>query len=225
MSKPNPFAYPAAITLDTLPNLFAHHASRFGGWRMEAEGEGGEGGPGDGAPAGDAKTFTQEQVNAMLAEQKRKSGEKFADYADLKAKAAKLDEIEAASASELEKAVKAATAEATGAERARVSGILAAAEARAQASERFQNPATAVKLLDLSSVAVTDEGEVDGAAVKGLLDSLAESDPYLLKATKPAVPTPGQAGIGVTGGAPTPTTPQGRLRASIEQDIAAGRRT
>lgn len=174
--------------------------------------------------ASEGKTFTQEQVNAMLADQKRKAGEKFADYGDLKTKAARLDEIEAANATELEKAVKAARDEATTAERTRTASILAAAEARAQASERFQNPATAVRLLDLSGVPVTEEGEVDANAVKGLLDALAESDPYLLKATKPTVPTPGQAGIGVTGGAPVPTTPQGRLRASIEQDIAANRR-
>lgn len=55
-------------------------------------------------PEPTGKTFTQEQVNALLAEQKRKVGEKFADYDDLKSKAAKLAEIEQASKSELEKA-------------------------------------------------------------------------------------------------------------------------
>lgn len=49
------------------------------------------------------KTFTQEQVNAMLADQKRKVSEKFQDYDDIKAKASKLDEIEQASKTELEK--------------------------------------------------------------------------------------------------------------------------
>lgn len=58
----------------------------------------------DQKPAGgEPKTFTQEQVNALLAEQKRKVGEKFADYEDIKAKASKLDEIEQASKSELER--------------------------------------------------------------------------------------------------------------------------
>lgn len=57
-----------------------------------------------------AKTFTQDQVNALLADQKRKIGERFADYDDVKAKAAKLNEIEQASKSELEREREARTA-------------------------------------------------------------------------------------------------------------------
>ena len=50
------------------------------------------------------KTFTQDQVNAIVAERlKRDRGER-ADYEELKQKAAKLDEIEAANKSELQKA-------------------------------------------------------------------------------------------------------------------------
>lgn len=49
------------------------------------------------------KAFTQEQVNALLADQKRKLGEKFADYDDVKAKASKLDQLEQDSKSELQK--------------------------------------------------------------------------------------------------------------------------
>lgn len=50
------------------------------------------------------KTFTQEQVNAIVAERlKRDRGER-ADYEELKKKAARLDEIEEASKSELQKA-------------------------------------------------------------------------------------------------------------------------
>lgn len=56
------------------------------------------------------KTFTQEQVNALLADQKRKVSEKFADYDDVKARAAKLDELEQASKSELQKALDEAAA-------------------------------------------------------------------------------------------------------------------
>jgi hypothetical protein len=47
-----PTRKPAQITLDTLPQLFAYHRERFGGFTM-VEGEGGEGGgSGDGAGAG-----------------------------------------------------------------------------------------------------------------------------------------------------------------------------
>lgn len=58
----------------------------------------------------EGKTFTQEQVNALLAEQKRKSAEKFADYDDLKQKASKLAEVENASKSELQRALDEAAA-------------------------------------------------------------------------------------------------------------------
>lgn len=62
------------------------------------------------APAESAQaesaTFTQDQVNALIAKEKGKIQSKFADYGDLKAAAAKLEEIEAANATELEKAQK-----------------------------------------------------------------------------------------------------------------------
>lgn len=60
------------------------------------------------ANAESGTTFTQDQVNALIAKEKGKFQQKYGDYGDLKAKAAKLDEIEAANASELEKAQKSA---------------------------------------------------------------------------------------------------------------------
>lgn len=56
------------------------------------------------------QTFTQEQVNSLLAEQKRKHGEKFADYDDLKAKADQFDKLEEQSKTELQKAIERAEA-------------------------------------------------------------------------------------------------------------------
>jgi len=58
----------------------------------------------------EVKTFTQEQVNALIAQEKRKLGEKFADYDDLRAKAAKLDQLEQESKTELQKALDKAAA-------------------------------------------------------------------------------------------------------------------
>lgn len=49
-------------------------------------------------------TFTQQQVNDLIAREKGKIQAKYEGFDDLKAKAAKLDEIEQANASELEKA-------------------------------------------------------------------------------------------------------------------------
>jgi hypothetical protein len=51
-------------------------------------------------------TFTQDQVNDLIAKEKGKIKSRFADYDDLKAAAAKLEEIELAGATELEKAQK-----------------------------------------------------------------------------------------------------------------------
>lgn len=60
------------------------------------------------ATGGDAtpKTFTQAELDAIVSDRLKRAGEKYKDYDDLKAKAAKLDEMEAAGKTELEKATK-----------------------------------------------------------------------------------------------------------------------
>ena len=50
------------------------------------------------------KTFTQAEVNQIVSDRLTREQAKFADYADLKAKAAKFDEIEEANKTELQKA-------------------------------------------------------------------------------------------------------------------------
>lgn len=50
---------------------------------------------------------SQEQLNAVLADRLKRERSKFGDYADLKAKAARLDEIEQAAKTDLEKATEA----------------------------------------------------------------------------------------------------------------------
>ena len=62
------------------------------------------------APEAEPKTFTQEQVNALLAEQKRKTGEKFADYTDLKAKAEQYDALQEQNKTELQRVAERAEA-------------------------------------------------------------------------------------------------------------------
>lgn len=58
------------------------------------------------APAFEAIT-SQEQLNAVLADRLKRERAKYGDYSDLKAKAARLDEIEQAAKSDLEKATEA----------------------------------------------------------------------------------------------------------------------
>ncbi|MBR4150841.1 MAG: hypothetical protein IKR08_05660 [Firmicutes bacterium] len=53
---------------------------------------------------GQERTFTQAEVNAMLANERRSERAKFADYEDLKSKAQLYDQQQAASQSDLEKA-------------------------------------------------------------------------------------------------------------------------
>ena len=53
---------------------------------------------------GQTRTFTQDEVNAIVGKRLAEEKGKFADYEDLKAKAAKYDEAEEASKSELQKA-------------------------------------------------------------------------------------------------------------------------
>lgn len=52
----------------------------------------------------DGSQFTQEEFNRLVAREKRELRAKYADYDDLKAKAAQLDAIEESKKSELEKA-------------------------------------------------------------------------------------------------------------------------
>ena len=57
-----------------------------------------------------ARTFTQDEVNAIVGKRLAEEKGKFADYEDLKAKAAKFDEAEEAQKSELQKVTERATA-------------------------------------------------------------------------------------------------------------------
>lgn len=58
----------------------------------------------------EVKTFTQEELNAILNDRLGREKAKYSDYEELKSKAAKLDEMEEASKTELQKATEKATA-------------------------------------------------------------------------------------------------------------------
>lgn len=128
--------------------------------------------------------FTQEQVNAILAEEKRKTLAKFEGFDDIKAKAAKFEEIEAQNATELEKATKKAADEARAEMSTLTNKQLVRAEVKAAAAALgFHNPAiAATQLADkFGNVKVSDSGDVDEAAVKALVEQLAKDEPYLVK--------------------------------------------
>lgn len=93
--------------------LLEFHRNRFGDWQMNTNAggdntggsgeQGPQGGQQQGGDQGQSRTFSQDDVNRFLAEEKRKHSEKYADYDDLKAKADKFDQAEAANQTELEK--------------------------------------------------------------------------------------------------------------------------
>lgn len=152
------------------------------------------------------KTLTQADVDRIVADRVARVERKYTGHDDLKAKAARLDELEAASATEMEKAVKAARAEAEQATAGRYLSVLRAAEVRAQAAGlQFRDPGDALAQLGarLGDVKVGDDGEVDGAAVAKLLAELAAAKPYLINAqTPPPAPSLNGAGVGNNGTPP-----------------------
>jgi hypothetical protein len=147
------------------------------------------------------KTFTQDEVNRLIAAEKRRLQAEAPDLAELRAKAKRLDDIEAASKSELEKAQeRIAAAEATAktaTDRAQAALRRAAVVAAAQRAGAV-DPDAVLALIPQDAVTVSDDGSVTGVdeAVKALLDA----KQYLVG--KPPTPSPGGADGGPRGPQP-----------------------
>lgn len=126
-------------------------------------------------------TFSQAEVDRIVQERLGREKQRFADYDDLKAKASKFDDLDAASKSELQKATERAEAaekRATeAADRAKASDIRSAVTAAATTAGAIDIDAV-LALIPSNAVTVGDDGRVTGAdtAVKALL----ESKPYLV---------------------------------------------
>jgi hypothetical protein len=127
------------------------------------------------------KTFTQAELDAKIEERLARERKKYEGFDDLKAKAAKLDEIEKANLSESEKlkkeledAKKAGTERITKAEQR-----LLKAEVKAVCSELgIVDPDIAYSLIQgKEGVKVNDDDSIAG--VKEALTALLESKPYL----------------------------------------------
>lgn len=146
-------------------------------------GDGGEGDDGGGGAADDdpaAKRFSQADIDRIVQDRLARAKSKPpADYDDLKARAAKLDELEAASKSDLEKAQeaqrkadeRAAAAEARANETARRHAIEreAGKQKAADPDDVFAVLQTTSKYRDM--VTMDDDGQVTGVedAVKAIL--------------------------------------------------------
>ena len=121
-------------------------------------------------------TFTQEQLDAILADRLGRQNAKFADYDDLKSAAAKWQEAQDDQKSDLDKLQDKLTA----AEGARDTAmqqvketLIRAAFVNAASQLNVTHPADAYNLADRSQVSIDDNGQVIGAdvAVKALVDS------------------------------------------------------
>jgi hypothetical protein len=105
---------------------------------------------------------------------------KHEDASKANSQAAKrLADIEAANATEQEKAVAAARQEASTETASKYSSRIISAEIRAAAGGKLADPSDAVRLLDMSTFSLDDNDEVDSAAVVKAIDELLKSKPYL----------------------------------------------
>lgn len=129
----------------------------------------------EGANASEFTPITsQEDLDRKLGERLARERSKYADYDDLKAKAAKFDEADAASKTELQK-LQDAVAERD----AKIASL--PSEVRKQAI-RFASIATQKGFLDPEDALVFIDADLaDDAAVKAALDELAERKPHLVR--------------------------------------------
>ena len=136
------------------------------------------------SPEGDAqaqkRVFTQEDVNRMQAQTRRETRNQFGDYAELKEKAAKADELEQAQLSGQERLEARASEAEKRADDAmqREQSALIAAEVKVRASQLgIIDPDAAYLLLDRTNVRYNAGEGVTG--VDDALTQLLENKPYL----------------------------------------------
>ena len=153
----------------------------------------------EGAPTTDTKTFTQAELDAVVKDRLKREREKYSDYEDLKAKAAKFDEAEEANKTELQKVTERAKAledELNGlkeaeklrtmrAEVAKETGIPAnlltgstedECKAQAEAIKAFAQPQGYPKVRDSSGLSVQTSSVANGATTKAQFKDWFESN-------------------------------------------------
>lgn len=119
------------------------------------------------ADAQGGKTFTQQDVERIIAERLSRQKEKFADYDELKQKAAKYSEIEEQQKTEAQKVAERLAKlerERDEAVARSMDRLIRAAFMAEAAKAGVQHPGDAYALADRSGVSVNDQGDVVGAA-------------------------------------------------------------
>lgn len=223
------------------PNIGVPNVLNLRGLRFMTAGagdEGGNGGAGSGGAGGGTGNdkggnggytppATQDELNRIINDRLARERQKYANHDELAAKAARLDELEAKNASDLDKAVAKARDEGKAEERAASNTRLVSAELRAlAAAAKFRNPADVVALLGAEKVAgvkVNADGTIDAAAAKVLVEDLAKDRPYLVDdgAAQQHGVVPG-AGVGDAGKqAAQPSPGMGSLRAAYAESASS----
>ncbi|MCA1569763.1 MAG: hypothetical protein LC798_05460 [Chloroflexi bacterium] len=173
---------------------------------------------------GDAgqKALEAFKSRARAAEKAQKLADKRAT--DLEARLAQFDE---ASKTEQEKAIEAARKEAATAATAeattRANRRILTAEIKAAAGTKLADPADAVRLLDLDSFDVDDDGEVDSNSIASAIEDLLKAKPYLAADARRAVPSV-DGGARPNGSPPVDDSPRGLITAGLQANEAARKR-
>ena len=159
------------------------------------------------------KTFTQEEMNAIIKDRldrerdkhKKELADKYGDYDTLKDAASKWQQAQDEKKSDLEKMQEALSgkdqsiselhARLEAVEQERTDALIRAKVVAAAVVKEFKDPEDAYRLIDLSKLSLEEDG------VKGIgeaLDTLAEAKPYLLRSTESTMTTPQAAKIPTT---------------------------
>ena len=126
------------------------------------------------------RTFTQEDVDRIQGQTRREVRNQFADYSQLKVRAAKADELEQAQLSEAERMeARALEAERKAASATdRIADAMIASDVKVRASQLgIIDPDAALVLVDRSNVRYSEDDGVTG--VDAALTQLLEDKPYL----------------------------------------------
>lgn len=208
LTMPTDLRAPGAIE-----DLLAFHRQTFGDARME-EGAAGT----EGAPAADDKTFTQADIDRVVAERIARTERKYAGHDELKAKAEQFDALQAASASDLDKAVGTARKEVETALRAEFAAERVADKIEVAAAGKFADIEDAKLHLGPKALEFIKDGVVDTEAVAKAVEALLAAKPHLAAPAAPTkVPSPAAVGLGVTGDA----KPDGNVSPGLGRIAAA----
>lgn len=165
-----------------IPLAQRHPFLRFADGDGSSEGGGGDGGQGggEGTPPSYTPPASQADLDRIVESRLAREREKYKGYDDLKAKAAKWDQLEDEKKTPSEKAIEEARTKAAGETAAKYEQRIAATEVKALAATLgFLDPADALTVLG-SDIPKKDD-EIDADELKKRVEKLATDKPYLVK--------------------------------------------